>query len=184
MHLVLYGGSFDPPHIAHIEIIKEVSKSIPMDLLVVMVAYHNPLKFPCIFSEKLRLKWMRKICGEWDKVLVSDYEITHKIAYTIQTIEYLEDRYKPSQIDVILGEDNFATLHQWHRVDELKKKVRFIMVRREGFEFPSKVGQEICLKNITVPISSTQIRASKGLERAWIPSLILQEVLENFKEQI
>ncbi|MCE3037565.1 nicotinate (nicotinamide) nucleotide adenylyltransferase [Helicobacter anatolicus] len=183
MRLALYGGSFDPPHIAHLEIIKEVLDSCALDLLVVMIAYQNPLKPSYRFDEKLRLRWMEKICSNYQRVVVSDYEIRNKINYTIDTIEYLKKYYQPESIDVILGEDNFLNLDKWHEIEQLKKKVNFILVKRIGFEynmrdFPIKT---INLKNITFPVSSTQIREYNRDCVKFVPAVILDEVLQNLR---
>lgn len=184
MRLVLYGGSFDPPHIAHLEIIKEVLQNLPLDLMIIMVAYHNPLKSQCRFDEQTRLEWMKRVCKEWDKVLVSDYEIANKVSYTLESIEYLEKKYQPSSIDLILGEDNFLTLDKWHKIDLLKQKVNFVLVRRKGFEY--NIGdfniRTIELKNIDIPISSTQIREGQGdRELDLIPPIILEDVLKKLR---
>lgn len=186
MNIALYGGSFDPPHIAHFEIIKEVSKTLEIDLLFVMVAYQNPLKQKCLFNEHLRLRWMQMLCEGIDKVIVSDFEIQNKIVFTKDTLIYMQETYNPKKMYWILGEDNVATLHKWKDYETLQKKVEFIFVRREGFEYnaDSKSCAKVVLKNIDFPLSSTMLRNNLAMAtQKYIPKKILNEVKKNLKEQ-
>ena len=44
MNLAIFGGSFDPPHKGHVGIIEKALAALNLDLLIVLVAYQNPLK--------------------------------------------------------------------------------------------------------------------------------------------
>ena len=44
MNLAIFGGSFDPPHKGHVGIIEKALIALNLDLLIVLVAYQNPLK--------------------------------------------------------------------------------------------------------------------------------------------
>ena len=55
MKIAVYGGSFDPPHLGHMEIIRESLRVLEIDKLIVMVAYQNPLKKRRLFSSARRL---------------------------------------------------------------------------------------------------------------------------------
>ena len=52
----LFGGSFDPIHLGHVEIAQMAIKEIPLDILVVMPAGKAPHKNGAFFSDELRLK--------------------------------------------------------------------------------------------------------------------------------
>lgn len=186
-HIVIYGGSFDPPHIAHIEIIKEVLKKISLDFLIVMVAYKNPLKSSTFFEDALRLKWMQKVCNKFDRVIVSDFEIQNQILYSIDTVRYFEEHYMPRSIALILGEDNLLNLHMWKDYELLKKKVRFIFVKRKGFEYNVDKASylQIELENITFPVSSSLIKKNnKMISSEFIPQEIAEDVLKNMEGRI
>lgn len=183
-HIAIYGGSFDPPHIAHVEIIKETLKKIPLDFLVVMVAYQNPLKSNTFFEDALRLKWMQKVCSNFDRVVVSDFEIQNQICYSIDTIRYFEESYMPKSITLILGEDNLLSLHRWKDYEILKQKVHFVFVKRRGFEY--NVDKTSCLQieleNITFPLSSSLIKEdNKMISSKFIPQEIVKDVLKNME---
>lgn len=186
MNLALYGGSFDPPHIAHIQTIKEISKRVEIDLLIVMVAYQNPLKQKTTFSNNLRLEWMKKVCSGICKVVVSDFEIQNQKKYTIDTIDFIEKTYAPQNIFLVLGEDNFSTLPQWRSFELLKSKVQFIFVRRNGFDYNIEELSNLSLelKDINFPISSTSVKQNfDAIPSEVIPKEIASEVISRLKEK-
>ncbi len=56
----IFGGSFDPPHLGHKEIIKRVLELKDVDMLLVVPTYLNPFKSNFSADAKLRLEWVRK----------------------------------------------------------------------------------------------------------------------------
>lgn len=184
MKIAVYGGSFDPPHLGHMEIIRESLRALEIDKLIVMVAYQNPLKKRRLFSSAHRLSWLRKLCEGIDGVVVSDFEVRHAVLYSAESVLHLERLYCPQKIYFILGEDNFSELPRWTHYDILSQKVEFVLVRREGFEYnaPTQELKEIVLRNIDYPLSSSMLRNEPSLLTArYIPEQILDEVVESFE---
>ena len=125
--MILFGGSFDPIHLGHIEIIKKASK---IDKVIVLPNYLNPLKEKFSAPANLRLKWIKKSIRNIPNVEVSDYEIKqNKPCYTIDTIKYFRQFY--DKISFIIGADNLETLNRWKNIEELKNLVEFIIVTRD-----------------------------------------------------
>ena len=78
--------------------------------------------------------------------------------YTIDTVEALAQTYPDDSLHLIIGSDAYAQLDQWHRIEDLKKLVTFIVIERPGSE--SQVGLDI---------ASTGIR--EGSSREYSPSV-------------
>ncbi len=186
MKIALYGGSFDPPHIAHLQIIKEALRQLDIDLLIVMVAFQNPFKTKSLFDDQTRLGWMQTICKTLHKVVVSDFEIKNQIVFTIDTIKHLQEFFNPSTIFLILGEDHFMTLQKWKDYEVLKQKVHFVLVRREGFEYNADCEKyiEMELKDMNFSLSSSMIKKNPITIQDFIPDLIAKEVQKALKEKI
>ena len=70
--VAIFGGSFDPPHLAHFEIILWLSKHFGQ--VIVIPAYQNPLKNPATIPLQIRLQWCKKMCENIDNVIISDIE--------------------------------------------------------------------------------------------------------------
>jgi nicotinate-nucleotide adenylyltransferase len=84
-------------------------------------------------------------------------------SYTIDTVEAVAQSYPDDSLHLIIGSDAYAKLEQWHRIDDLKKLVTFIIIERPGSE--SDLGIEIGALNV----ASTGIR--EGSSREYSPSV-------------
>jgi nicotinate-nucleotide adenylyltransferase len=84
-------------------------------------------------------------------------------SYTIDTVEALAQSYPDDSLHLIIGSDAYAKLDQWHRIDDLKKLVTFIIIERPGSE--SDLGIDIGALNV----ASTGIR--EGSSREYSPSV-------------
>jgi nicotinate-nucleotide adenylyltransferase len=83
--------------------------------------------------------------------------------YTIDTVEAVAQSYPDDSLHLIIGSDAYSKLDQWHRIDDLKKLVTFIIIERPGSE--SDLGIDIGALNV----ASTGIR--EGSSREYSPSV-------------
>lgn len=162
MDIALYGGSFDPPHVAHLEVIYQALETLNLDRLFVLVAYQNPFKEPTCFSPKQRLLWMQELLKGLNQVEVSDFEILqNRPVPSIQSVCYFHQKLAPDKLYFIIGADNVAGLARWEGYTQLQKLVELVVVQREGYDLKLPLGFKsrcLFLPHITHPISSTQIR--------------------------
>jgi nicotinate-nucleotide adenylyltransferase len=84
-------------------------------------------------------------------------------SYTIDTVEAVAQTYPDDSLNLIIGSDAYAKLDQWHRIEDLKKLVTFIIIERPGSQ--SEVGLDIT----ALDIASTGIR--EGSSREYSPSV-------------
>ena len=84
-------------------------------------------------------------------------------SYTIDTVEAVAQTYPEDSYHLIIGSDAYAKLDQWHRVDDLKNLVTFIIIERPGSD--SQVGLDIA----ALDVASTGIR--EGSSREYSPSV-------------
>ncbi len=80
MSVALFGGSFDPPHFGHKAIVREALKRLDIDRLIVVPTFLNPFKSNSYAPPELRLSMSREFFGEFEGVIVDDYEIREKRA--------------------------------------------------------------------------------------------------------
>ncbi len=157
MRIAIFGGSFDPPHIGHIQIVQKALQELPIDLLIVVPTYLNPFKKRFVATPNMRYRWLKKIFLFWPKVRVCSYEIKrNRPTYAIETVEYLKKRYAPKKIYYIIGSDNLATLHLWKNYKKLKKEVEFVVATRGRVRIPSRYKK----LEVHVDISSTELRSN------------------------
>ena len=61
MKIAIFGGSFDPIHIAHKKIVETALKKLDIDKLIIVPTYLNPFKKDFLFEPKERFKLLQKV---------------------------------------------------------------------------------------------------------------------------
>ncbi|MEA1891342.1 MAG: nicotinate (nicotinamide) nucleotide adenylyltransferase [Campylobacterota bacterium] len=172
--IALFGGSFDPPHIAHEMIVNALLRTKEIDKVIVMPTFLNPFKSSSVAPAEHRLKWLRKIFSDFDNVEISDFEVSmgKKIA-TIESVKHLLKSYQ--KIYLVIGADNLSTLHKWHEFDRLKELVTFIVASREGVDIPDSFMK----LTIDMDISSTTLR--QKLDKTKLPKRCAGEIQQYYE---
>lgn len=126
----LLGGTFDPPHAAHVGMARAALSSRLVDEVVVMPAGDPWQKSPGTPGEH-RLAMARLAFADEPYCVVHDLEM-HRVGvtYAIDTVEAL--RTPHIRIHYIIGSDTLAMLPTWHRIDELVVLCDFLVVKRPG----------------------------------------------------
>nr|WP_258443833.1 nicotinate (nicotinamide) nucleotide adenylyltransferase [Helicobacter sp. 16-1353] len=178
----MFGGSFDPPHKGHFEIIKHLSTMDFLDLIIVLPAFLNPLKKQTLFSAQNRFEWLRILTKDFPKIIVSNYEIEqNKPNYTIDSILYFKKIYNPNRIFLVIGADIVKDLPKWHKIELIKKEVDFIIAKRDNISFDTIKKNAVYLE-IKEPCKSSDIRGY--LCGNFIDSKIESYLLDSIKSQI
>ena len=173
--IALYGGSFDPPHIAHEAIVTALSNLDFLDKIIVMPTYLNPFKENSTAPAELRLKWLKDIFSQNNRVEISSYEVDQKRKVpTIESVRHLLQRY--DKLYLVIGADNLASLEQWHNFEELKKNVTFIVATRDKI----KIADDFIQLRIDEDISSSELR--KNLDISKLPKKCAKEIAQYYKE--
>lgn len=173
MRLIIFGGTFDPPHNGHIELLKSLNFSGD-DKVIVLPNYIPPHKDAQAACED-RLNMCKLAFSDWE---VSDYEIKKGgPSYTYQTLEYFKQRYSLDRDNLIylIGADSMRDLKTWGRPDKLSELATFLVFRRPNYdnveqdieEFKKLYGGSFILSDIIGrDISSTEIRLKNAFDKA------------------
>ena len=157
MNLYFYGGSFDPPHLGHKEIVNYfINKS---DKFLIVPSYHSPLKNykPIMFSHREKmLKIMFNYLSE--KLIISDFEVLNKTLFTIDTIKYLQKEYPSYNKHMIIGADQYNKISKWKAYKYILNNVNLSVVSRPKYKVNIKNEKIQFINDIQVNISSTAIR--------------------------
>jgi nicotinate-nucleotide adenylyltransferase len=179
MRLALFGGSFDPIHNGHLEVIKVALELLEIDKIIIMPAFLSPFKNSSKASEKERFEWVSEAFEGWDRCEVNDYEIRQKRSVpTIESVEYLKRHlHAEGKISLIIGADNLAALPRWKNYEQLTQECDIIVAARSGFA----VGGGYRILPVKYDISSTDIR--QGISFDKLPSKIADKIIKTYKEQ-
>lgn len=92
-------------------------------------------------------------------ILISNYEITQKKpSFAIHSILHFKNLYAPKNLYFIIGADILDELEKWHKIDEIRQNVRFIVATRGEIPVPS----EFLRFEVSENISSSAIRNQKN----------------------
>lgn len=83
-------------------------------------------------------------------------------SYSLHTVRFFENRYPDSRMFWLIGADQLPFLHHWYGIDELVRKIGFILVKRPGYvvTLPQIPGLYLYpVDNPLVPVSATEVRA-------------------------
>ena len=129
----LFGGSFNPVHLEHINIAKNAIKELNLDRLIIMPTFIPPHKDTVLASPEDRLNMLKLAFNNIDKVEVSDYEINKKgTSFTYLTVEYLKEKYD-CELYFIMGEDLIATFDSWKSPDKIVEKAQIVALSRDNY---------------------------------------------------
>lgn len=168
--IAVFGGSFNPPTVAHINLAKQVLEEMNEIEKVIFVPVSTKYNKKGLASDDDRFNMLKSICNSQENLEVSDLELKSKRQlYTIETLRIIEEQNPGKEIYFIIGTDNLKELETWYKPDELLKNFKIIVLDRgedntediiEKSEFLKKYKSSfIKLKNMKkMNISSTYIR--------------------------
>lgn len=156
MRIGIYGGTFNPVHHGHLILARQTLEEFKLDRLVFVPAAESPFKIQNHSAPAGdRLAMLRLAIAGEDRFSVDPLEIERGgISYSIDTVKMFRNRDPGAELFFLVGEDNADRLTEWHRFEELKKLVYFVVLSRsEDFQSP-----EYPVVQRRIEISSTEIR--------------------------
>lgn len=133
----LYQGSFNPIHNAHLQVAEYAHKFFGFDKIVFIPAFKPPHKELKDFDAENAIHRLNMLQIAIDGIPyfdVSAIEYTrNRPSYTYDTIVQIRQITKTKEkINFIIGTDAFIKIESWHRANELKELVNFILFVREN----------------------------------------------------
>ena len=133
MKVGLFFGSFNPIHIGHLIISNEALFTQRIDQVWLCPTPKNPHKKK---SNLLHYQKRVDLCrlaveDKSSDIVVNDFErFLDQPNYTANSMRYLVKRYPTYSFHIIVGEDNYTTLHKWHDADWLIHSFPFMIYKR------------------------------------------------------
>ena len=140
MKLLLYGGTFDPPHNGHLNNLRAAAGRVRPDLVVVMPAGVPPHKAASATPAALRLEMCRCFYAlegtpGLPRLTVSDWEVCQaregRRNYTVLTLEMLAARCPGATLYLTVGSDMLESFRAWYRWQDILRLARLVVVSRE-----------------------------------------------------
>lgn len=138
MKILLYGGSFDPPHYGHMNNLRAAAARVHPDRVVVMPAGVSPFKKGTTASGALRVEMCRCFAPLAEEMgfglTVSGWEVEQaeqgKRNYSVLTLEMLARENPAAELYLAIGSDMLLSFDEWHRWEDILRLARLVVVSR------------------------------------------------------
>lgn len=133
-HTVLYGGSFDPPHLGHQMACLMLVQGLGADAVWVLPTYQHPFgKRPAAFEDRLAMcQSMAAPLSPQVQVHATERELGGA-GRTYDLVMHLKQQHPEVAFALAIGADIVEQTPRWHRWAELSAAVRVIVVGRAGY---------------------------------------------------
>ena len=203
MRIGIWGGSFNPPTLAHKAMADEAFKLLQLDEMWWIVAPHNPLKdIATLAPFENRMEMVKLVLAPGSSMKASDLEQRLKSSITTNTLSHIRADYPEDSIFLLMGMDNWETLHLWgDDHPQLFGYASIAVFKRPGYsgfekapatlEFADKrvmsadeikkSGSWYLMDNVQMDVAATRIR--KSLSQGEIPDSIDPVVLDYIRQK-
>jgi len=142
LRLGLFGGSFDPVHLGHLEIARSAQELFDLDEVHFILTNVSPFKFQDKPKDHENAEaGIRQECQRAEILKLALEDLNFKLnlmelnreppSYTYQTVEEFKVLYPTAKLFWIMGSDSFSELPKWKNLAYLIENLEFIVFRRK-----------------------------------------------------
>ncbi|MBK1614053.1 nicotinate (nicotinamide) nucleotide adenylyltransferase [Rubrivivax gelatinosus] len=158
----LFGGSFDPVHRAHLAFARSALAQLALDEVRWVPAGQPWQKARTLSEARHRVAMLELATAGEPRFVIEDIELERSgPSYTLDTVQALQAREPGAHWVLLIGQDQYAGLHSWHRWRELLAEVELAVAARPGVA-PAAEAEVACCPHAIVPlamdVSATEIR--------------------------
>ena len=183
MRVGIFGGSFDPPHIAHSIIAEGAHAQFGLDRVLWIPSYAPPHKHRLSLTPyENRMEMVLVVTCGHPSFEVSEIERTlTPPTYTIRMLDALQGQYHGAELFLILGGDSLQQFGTWEQPELILQKAQILVYPRLGgrVDLPEGLCGHVNLINAPMmDLSSEHIRR-KILKKESVRYLV-QERVRNY----
>ena len=191
----IYGGTFNPPHIGHIQAAKQAVTALGLTKLLIVpdrIAPHKvmPENTP---SGQQRLEMLRIATADCGQIQVSDIELSREgVSYSYETVTQLKEMYPDAELVLLMGTDMFLSFPNWKNPDIILENASLgvfyrgdkgekVAIEAQKAEMERQGAKITLVENDVIHISSTQMRRLLAFRCAgeFLPDGVLDYIREN-----
>ena len=152
-----FGGCFNPPTLAHFDIVKNALNEFNLDK-VIIVPMGDRYQKKDLISFEHRFNMLQKMFAYNEKIEISRMQANqNEVSYAVDSFKKIDEEYKDDDRYFIMGYDNFSQIETWKDGKNLVKDRKFIVFERKNPTSSSLVRQKI--------------RANQNVERLVLPEI-------------
>ena len=175
----LFGGSFNPPHVAHQLVALYVLETLVDEVWFVPTYAHPFGKTLAPYDHRVAMCELAVApLGARAQVSRAEHELAQKPEFessrTLDLIEHLYARHTGAQFHLVVGADILGETDKWYRWDEVTRRAPLVVIGRGGYQLPAGSVET----GITMPeVSATRVRELLANQDASVSALLPQTVL-------
>ena len=192
----IYGGSFNPPHVGHIQAAKQAVHALHLRKLYVVpagIAPHKELP-PNSPTPEQRLQMLRIALADCPNMEVSPMELERQGAsYTYETVLALKQQHPEDELVLLMGTDMFLSFPTWKNPESILENATLgvfyrgekgeqAAIQAQKEEMEARGVKVYLVDNEVIAISSTQMRRLLAFRCAGelLPNGVLDYIRENY----
>jgi nicotinate-nucleotide adenylyltransferase len=171
--IVIFGGTFDPVHLGHIEVAGFAIEHLKAEKLFFVPALRSPFKSERPSSNSDRIDMIKATISENERFAVDDCELNRaEPSYSYDTVMHFRKQFGTEfELFWLLGADMVCDLHKWFRISDIFELCRICIMNRGGYDkpdfgqFEKNMGADAAdrlrkdmIETPMIDISSTEIR--------------------------
>lgn len=171
MRVGVFGGAFDPPHLAHVQVAQAALTQFHLDRLHVMPTGQAWHKARPLTASQHRLAMARLAFADLPKVVVDAREVSREgPTYTVDTLMSLRHEFPDASLFLFIGADQAGAFQTWHRWQDILSLATVVVADRPRVSGAPGVANQTQWHNAVSPhvqhldmpslaISATEIRS-------------------------
>ena len=145
--IAIFGGSFNPPTIAHINLAKQILDKMKNIEKIIFVPVSTKYNKQGLAPDEDRLELLKTICQDHPNMEVSSLELNSpRQLYTIETLKIMQKQNPDKTIYFIVGTDNLKELETWHAANEILQQFKIIVLERDNDIMEKIISNSLFLK--------------------------------------
>jgi len=135
LRIGLFGGTFDPPHVGHVTVARDVADALDLDRVLWIpagVPPHKPGQH--VSPAELRLEMAEAAAGEDPRFQVSDIELQREgPSFTVDTLRAMREEHPDAELFLIVGADQLKVFDtSWRAPEEVLGLATVVVMDRDG----------------------------------------------------
>jgi nicotinate-nucleotide adenylyltransferase len=134
MEIGLFGGSFNPPHVAHLIVAEVARDQFGFDEVWWIPNATPPHKSQVdLAAVEHRLEMTRRAVADNPAFRLCDIEVERAgVSYTVETVRALQEQHPGTDFALLIGSDSLDHFAEWHEPEEIAERVPLVVYKRPG----------------------------------------------------
>ena len=158
----IFGGSFNPVHVGHLSLARQLLRLARLDEVWLMVSPQNPLKRSAdLLDDEKRREMVRLAVANEAGLVACDYEMNlPKPSYTWHTLQSLQQDFPDCRFVLLIGGDNWALFSHWYHAEDILEHYDVVVYPRRGSNIDTRsLPPSVTVVNAELlDLSSTDVR--------------------------